>query len=221
MDWGIAISVGLAVTIISEVAILGAMILPKIPIEPGKTWRGTVSAVSMVSVVIGGLGGYVAGQFGGRGGGGAVASGPVPVTSTPITANPIATSTTKVEATKPIRPETYVSGQVDIFFKIDPETKMVAYHTCQVVTYRKQGTQWTPEMSKVTGKNLEEFFKNTDQALVAIAKDIPLEDAKRLRVFLDPDPGPGVYEKIRQQAEARGWKVDRKNVAWQPEYPTQ
>lgn len=187
MDWGIAISVGLAVTIISELTILSAMILPKIPIEPGKTWRGTVSAVSIVSIVIGGLGGYFAGQFGGRGGGGAIASGPVAVTTTPIAANPIATSVTKVEATKPIRPESYISGQVDIFFKIDPETKMVAYHTCQVVTYRKQGTQWTPEMSKVTGKNLEEFFKNQDQSLATIAKDIPPDDARRLRV---PRPLP-------------------------------
>jgi hypothetical protein len=221
MDWGMALSVGLAVALISEVSILGAMILPKIPIEPGKTWRGTVSAVSVVSVLIGGVGGYIAGQFGGRGGGGAVASGPVPVTTTPVVANPMPTNNTKVEATRPVRPETYLAAQVDIFFKLDGETRLIANHTCEVVAYRKQGSQWMPEFSKVVGKNLEDFLRIQDQVLATIQKDIPEADAanKRLRVFLDPFPGEGVYDKIRQQAEAKGWKVDRKNVAWQPENP--
>ena len=101
MDWGMALSVGLAVVIISELTILGAIILPKVPLEPGKTWRGTVKAVSGISLIIGGAAGYVAGQFGGRGGGGATTAGQSVVSTQPIQQVPVASNPAKVEPTKP------------------------------------------------------------------------------------------------------------------------
>src|SRR5450432_3792673 len=116
MDWGIALSVGLAVALISEVTILGAVIMPKIPLEPGKTWRGTVSAISSISLIIGGVGGYIAGQFGGRGGGGATTPGQSVVSTQSIQQVPIASVPAKVEPTKLARPDTYLENFVDLYF---------------------------------------------------------------------------------------------------------
>lgn len=222
MDWGIALSVGLAVIIISEVTILGAILLPKIPLEPGKTWRGTVSAVSTISVIIGGVGGYVAGQFGGRGGGGAVTSGQSIVSTQPVQQTPVSTHTVKVEATKPVRPDNYLANTVDLYFLRDKDTKLVANFTCELVGYRRKGEAWELTISKVVAKDLGEFLKLSSNALGEYQKEIPASDlaVRKLRIFRDPDPGDGVYDQLRQQAEKQGWKVDRKDVAWQPEYPS-
>lgn len=221
MDWGMALSVGLGVALISELTILGAIILPKIPLEAGKTWRGTVSAVSGISLIIGGAGGYLAGQFGGRGGGGALTSGQAVVSTQQAPVLPVATSTTQVVPTKPARPETYLANQVDIHFVVDPQTKVIANHTCKVVAYRRKGSQWEMVSSEIKANSLDDFLKKTSEALDSIQKDILAEDqaGRRLRLYLDPFPGEGVYDKIRQQAEAKGWKVDRKDVAWLPEAP--
>jgi hypothetical protein len=222
MDWGIALSVGLAVVIISELTILGAIILPKVPLEPGKTWRGTVTAVSGISLIIGGVGGYVAGQFGGRGGGGATTAGQSVVSTQPIQQVPVASIPAKVEPTKPTRPDTYLASSVDLYFVRDKESKNVANFTSEVVAYRRKGSAWEPVFNKVVGKDLNEFLKLNAEVLDSYLKDIPSSDqsGRRLRIFLDPFPGEGVYDQLRQQAEKQGWKVDRKEVAWQPEYPS-
>lgn len=221
MDWGIALSVGLAVTIISEMTILGALILPKIPLEPGKTWRGTVWAVSTISLIIGGVGGYVAGQFGGRGGGGATTKGSAIVSTQPIQQVPVASVPAKIEPTKPARPDTYLASSVDLYFVRDKESKLVANFTSELVGYRRKGNAWEQVVSKIEAKNLSEFLKLNVNALENYLKDIPSSDqaSRRLRIFLDPFPGEGVYDQLRLQAEKLGWKVDRKDVAWQPEYP--
>lgn len=220
MDWGMALSVGLAVVIISEITILGAIILPKIPLEPGKTWSGTVTAVSMISVIIGGVGGYVAGQFGGRGGGGATTPGQS-VVSSPPAQTPVSSQTSKVEPTRPIRPDNYLANTIDLYFFRDANTKLVANFTCELVGYQRKGSQWEMVVSTVKGKDLAEFLKLTNSALNDYQKDIPSADlsGKKLRIFRDPDPGDGVYDQLRQQTEKQGWKVERKDVAWQPEYP--
>ncbi|HMO34825.1 MAG TPA: hypothetical protein PKA06_02170, partial [Gemmatales bacterium] len=209
--------------LISEIAILGAMILPRIPIEPGRTWRGTFLAVSTVSLIIGGIGGYVAGQFGGRGGGGYQTSGPVRSATSPnvsLNSTP-APEPSKAAELSPVRPESYLAAQVDLYFTLDSATKLIAHHSCEIVAYRKQGFQWIPEFSQVAGKNLEEFLRLQEQTLTGIQKSIPEIDLgkRRLRIFLDPFPGEGVYDKLRQSAESLGWKVERKNMTWQPENP--
>lgn len=221
MDWGMALSVGLAVIIISEVTILAALILPKIPIEPGKTWRGTVTAVSTISVIIGGVGGYIAGQFGGRGGGGATVPGQAVVSTQAVQQTPIASQPDKVKDTRPERPETYLAATVDIYFLRDKDSKLIHFN-CELAGYRRKGSVWELSVSKVVAKDLAEFLRLTNNALSEYQKEIPPVDlpAKRLRIFRDPDPGDGVYDQLRQQAEKQGWKVDRKDVAWQPEYPT-
>ncbi len=223
MDWGIALSVGLAVVIISEMTILGALFLPKVPLEPGKTWRGTVTCVSTISLIIGGVGGYVAGQFGGRGGGGATTAGQSVVSTQPIQQVPIVASVpAKVEPTKPARPDTYLASSVDLYFVRDKESKNVANFTSELVGYRRKGSAWEPVFKKVVGKDLNEFLKLNTEVLEGYLKEIPASDqpGRRLRIFLDPFPGEGVYDQLRQQAEKQGWKVDRKEVAWQPEYPS-
>jgi hypothetical protein len=222
MDWGIALSVGLAVALISEVTILGAVILPKIPLEPGKTWRGTVSAISTISLIIGGMGGYIAGQFGGRGGGGASTPGQSVVSTQSMQQVPISSAPAKVEPTKPSRPDTYLANSVDLYFKRDNEKKLVTDFTCEMVAYRRKGNAWEQVASKVEAANLNEFLKRNADALDSILKDVPSSDqaSRRLRIFLDPSPGERTYDLLRQQAEKQGWKVDRKDVAWQPEYPS-
>ncbi|HQR09429.1 MAG TPA: hypothetical protein PLN21_21585 [Gemmatales bacterium] len=222
MDWGVALSVGLAVVIISELTILGAIILPKVPLEPGKTWRGTVTAVSTISLIIGGVGGYVAGQFGGRGGGGATTAGQSVVSTLPIQQVPVASIPAKIEPTKPVRPDTYLASSIDLYFVRDKESKNVANFTCELVGFRRKSYGWEQVVSKVEAKNLSEFLKRNSDVLETYLKEIPSADqpGRRLRIFLDPFPGEGVYDQLRQQAEKQGWKVDRKEVAWQPEYPS-
>jgi hypothetical protein len=222
MDWGIALSVGLAVALSSEITILGAVITPKVPLEPGKTWRGTVSAVSVISLFIGGVGGYIAGQFGGRGGGGATTPGQSVVSTQPIQQAPVSSAPAKVEPTKLARPDTYLANSVDLYFVRDKESKQVADFTCEFVGYRRKGSAWETVLNKVEAKNLTEFLKRYSDVLDIYLKDIPSSDHanRRVRIFLDPAPGERTYDLLRQQAEKQGWKVDRKDVAWQPEYPS-
>lgn len=221
MDWGMALSVGLAVALISELTILGAIILPKFPLEGGRTWRGTVTAVSGVSLVIGGAGGYIAGQFGGRGGGGATTAGQVAVSTQPAAAIPVASQVSPIVPTKPARPETYLANQVDLLFMLDINTKLVANHTCKLVTYCRKGSGWDEVTHDVIATGLEDFLKKVNVSLDGYQKEIMPEDqpARRLRIFMQPFPGEGVYDRLRQQAEAKGWKVDRRDVVWRPEAP--
>lgn len=222
MDWGIALSVGLAVALISEVTILGAVIMPRIPLEPGKTWRGTVSAISSISLIIGGVGGYIAGQFGGRGGGGATTLGQSVVSTQSIQQVPQASAPAKVEPTKLARPDTYLENFVDLYFVRDKESKIVADFTCELVGYRRKGNTWDRVSKPVVAKDLNGFLKLNVEALDNYLKDIPTSDqaTRRVRIFLDPSPGERTYDLLRQQAVKQGWKVDRKDVAWQPEYPS-
>jgi hypothetical protein len=221
MDWGMALSVGLGVALVSEVSILSAMILPRFPIDPGKTWRGTVMGVSFVSVIIGGVGGYIAGQFGGRGGGGALNSGSSPVSTAATPNTPQPTVPSKIQTTAPVRPASYLANKVDLYFVRDPNTKLVANFTCEIAGYRKNGSQWDLAISKVEAKNLDDFLRGNNEALARMLQDIPQEDQaeRRLRIYLDPFPGDGVYERLRQLAEPAGWKVERKDVSWKPELP--
>ena len=221
MDWGMALSVGLAVALISELTIMGAVIMPKIPLEPGKTWRGTVTTVSTISLIIGGVGGYVAGQFGGRGGGGATIPGQAVISTQTSPQVPVSSQPIKPEATRPARPDNYLASVVDLYFVRDKETKLIANFTCEMVGYRRKGNSWELVFNKVVGHDLKEFIKLQGEVLESYQKDIPEADlaGRKLRVFLDPFPGEGTYDQLRQQAEKLGWKIDRKDVAWQPEYP--
>lgn len=221
MDWGMALSVGLGVALVSEVAILAAMILPKFPIDPGKTWRGTVMGVSFVSVIIGGVGGYIAGQFGGRGGGGALNAGSSPVSTAATQTTPQPTVASKTLSTQPTRPESYLANRVDLYFIRDPNTKLVANFVCEIVAYRKKGSDWDLAVSKVEARNLDDFLKGNSDVMQRLLADIPAEDraARRLRIYLDPFPGEGVYDKLRQLAEPQGWLVERKDLTWKPELP--
>ena len=220
MDWGIALSVGLAVAMISEVTILGAVIMPKIPLEPGKTWRGTVSAISTISLIIGGVGGYIAGQFGGRGGGGATTLGQSVVSTQPIQQAPVSSAPDKVEPTKLARPDTYLSSSVDLYFVRDKDG--ITNFTCELMGYRRKGNTWEPVPKSIRAKDLADFLKLTSNALDEYQKEISSTDLanKHLRIFRDPDPGVGVYDQLKKQAENQKWKVTGTTAAWHLESPS-
>ena len=220
MDWGMAFSVGLAIVIISEITILGAVAMPKIPLEPGKTWRGTISAVSGISLIIGGVGGYVAGQFGGRGGGGETVPGQAAISTQTAPQMPVSSQPVKPDTTRQEQPESYLYYSIDMYFVRGKDG--IPNFTCELMGYRRKGTAWEHVPKPVRAKDLAEFLKVAGNELDNYQKEIPPPDLpnKVLRIFMDPDPGYGTYQQLKQQAEKQGWKVERKGVAWQPENPS-
>ncbi|MBL8821619.1 MAG: hypothetical protein JNJ77_03455 [Planctomycetia bacterium] len=221
MDWGMALSVGLGVAFISEVTILGAIMTPKVPLRRGRTWRGTVTVVSMISIVIGAVGGYLAGQFGGRGGGGAATPGNTPVTSAVAPSIPIATQTVLPQTTKAVPVESSFANIVDVYFLRDKNTRQLIHFTCEIVTYQRQADAWRPIIASVKGNDLADFLKQTISKLNELQTKMSDADKpnKRLRMYLEPHPGEGVYDQLRQQTQNAGWKVERKDITWQPDPP--
>jgi hypothetical protein len=219
-DWGIGLAVGAAVAIASHLVLMLAIALPKFPIERGKTWRGTFWGVTTVSAVIGGVAGYLAGFYGGFGGGGTTSPGKATVADT-RPADSVPTKPQKVD-TAPQKPETYLASVADLYFTRDPQTKMVANFTCEVVQYRWKNKTWNfNEIQQLTGKTLDEFLNQVGHALERLDKEIVPDErgSKRLRVYLDPSPGDLTFDRLRQVAEQRGWKVDRKDVTWRADPP--
>ncbi len=223
IDWGLGLAVGLAVTAASEATILLAMLTPKVPIEKGKTWRGTLWAVSTVSLVIGAIGFYVAGQFGGRGGGGS----PSPGASS--SAQPTQTATApdqqKPSTSVPVAPtpsESLVSARVDLYFNRAEGQASAANFQCNVVAYRRQGQEWQPETHPIKEAELVPFLSKIAAKLQEVQREINTVElsTRHVRIYLDPFPGEGVFEEIKKRAEGLGWKVDRLNVPWRVEKPT-
>lgn len=220
LDWGIGLAVGVGAAIVSEVALMTAIIMPKFPIEKGRTWRGTFYGVTTVSAVIGGIAGYIATQFGGFGGGGATQQGNQAAQATRAERPVVPSQPTRMD-TAPQKPETYVASYIDLHFLRDEKTKLVTDFACELALYRLRDKAWKLEAHQTSAKNLDEFLDKVTQLLEGFAKEMaPDERAKRrLRVYMNPFPGEGAYDKIKQAAEARGWKVDRKDAAWQAEIP--
>jgi hypothetical protein len=223
-DWGLALAIGLAAAVVSEITILMAVILPKFPLERGKTWRGTLGGVTTVSLVIGGVAGYIAGQFGGRGGGGSLASGPLASSTAPVTSAPATILATQPQPkpTSPGKEEPALAERVDLYFIREAGKTVAASFQCNLVSYRRQGSDWRPQAVTIREQSLDQFFPAVLAKLEALAKEMkPAELAqRRVRVFLEPYPGEGVYEQIKRRAEAAGWKVDRLNTAWSLEKPS-
>lgn len=219
LDWGIGLAVGAVAAVVSEVALLTAIIMPRFPIEKGRTWRGTFYGVTLISAVIGGAAGYIASQFGGFGGGGANSQNAARATHTD---RPAAPTKPAKQDTAPQKPDTYLASVADLYFLRDEKTKLVANFSCEIVLYRFKDRKWNFEIKKVTGTKLEDFLAQAAAFLEHAEKDIPVEEKsmRRLRVFLDPFPGEGTYDKVKQAAEQRGWKVDRKDSPWQAELPS-
>lgn len=221
-DWGLALALGLAAVVVSEVTILLAIILPKIPIERGKTWRGTFSAVTTISVIIGGVVGYVAVQFGGRGGGGAIVAGSNPKQESSVSPVPSTPIATQPQSTETVKLEPKLASRVDLYFIQEQNKTVAANFQCRLVCFRRQDKVWKPETISINETKLADFLPAIRSALERIQKEMnPSEfEQRRLRIFLDPDPGEGVYSELRRLAEQAGWKVDRLNRAWNLEKPT-
>ena len=134
--------------------------------------------------------------------------------------HPESTAPLKVAPTQPVRPETYLASTVDVYFMRDKESKVINF-TCELAGYRRKGNAWDLIIHKVEAKDLTEFLKLSIEVMESLVKEMPSGDqpARRVRVYLDPFPGEGVYDRLRQQAEKAGWKVDRKDVPWQPSFP--
>jgi hypothetical protein len=220
IDWGLGLVIGAVAAISSEIAILLAILTPKVPIQKGRTWRGTFTAVTLVSVIVGGVAGYFAGMFGGRGGGGQ--SG-VTATST-LTAQPTKSalvSTPPAPTIPPLELPT-LAARVDLSFTRAPGKTVAADFQCQLVGYRRSGSDWRPETSRIEQSTLDAFLPAISKQLNQWAQEMQPQEAreKRLRIFLQPFPGEGVFEQIKRQAEQAGWKVDRIEGAWKLEKPS-
>lgn len=220
LDWGIGLAVGVGTAVVSEVALLMAIITPRFPIHKGRTWRGTVYGVTTVSAIVGGIAGFIATQFGGFGGGGSNVPGrPSPVASR-TASTPAPPQPTKPEAA-PRKPDSYLASYVDLYFLRDEKTQLTKDFEGEVVVYRWKEKQWKPEFQRITEKSLKPFLGGLSIFLEQDEKGM-LDDERanrRLRVFLKPFPGDGAFDQIKQAAESRGWKVDRKDAPWQAELP--
>ena len=103
-----------------------------------------------------------------------------------------------------------VSNQIDIYFKPSSDPKRAADFQCTIVVYEETNLNSRPptittKQVRIDAYNSNEFYGEIDQFLnrwftKPVGRDAP-GHPRRVKVYMTPYPGEGVYEQIKQMAE--------------------
>lgn len=199
-DWQAAFVVGGIVALASAAVITVAILTPFIAIQAGATVLGTGLAVVTIALVTGVIGGTAAGFYWGRQG--------------------------DIKRQEQIESIKRVSNQLDVQFEPSTDPKRAAAYQCTLVVYEETdlaSRQPTITTKKVTirAANGEEFYGQVDQQMKKWFTKQVAGDAdgqpRRVVVYMDPYPGEGVYERIKEMAEkneVRRCLVTKVEGAW-------
>lgn len=205
-DWDVAWKVAAITAGVAAVAIVAAIALPFVAIQAGVTVLGTAVAVMGISVLIGTGAGIAAGLYWG--------------------AKKDAEWQQVVEKIKA------VSNQLDIYFEpAASNSQQAAEFRCTLVIYEETDLKARPPRCterhvKIEAADSEEFYRLIDQQLKAWLHKPVLADqdnkSRRVKIYMRPYPGEGVYERLRQLVDNNGIRecvVERTERAWQSAKP--
>jgi hypothetical protein len=199
-DWQAALVVGAIVTVAAVVVIAAAIATPFVAIEAGATLLGTCFAVGTIALVTGVIGGTAAGFYWGRQG--------------------------DIKRQEQIESIKRVSNQLDIHFEPSTDPKRAADFQCTLVVYEETGLAFrqptvTTKKVKINAANSEDFYEQVDQQMRKwFAKQVGGDAAgqpRRMMVYMNPYPGEGIYERLKQMAEkndVRRCVVNKIEGAW-------
>ncbi|MCS6896441.1 MAG: hypothetical protein NZM29_00580 [Nitrospira sp.] len=199
-DWQAALIVGAIVAVGTVLVISVAIATPFIAIQAGATILGTCVAVSGIALTIGVIAGLAAGFYWGRQG--------------------------DIKRQEQIESIKRVSNQLDIHFEPSADPKRAADFQCTLVLYEEtdlaaRHPTVTMKTVKIIAANSEDFYGQVDQQMKTwftkqVAGDIDGQP-RRVIVYMNPYPGEGIYERIRQMAEkneVRKCLVNKVEGAW-------
>jgi hypothetical protein len=206
-DWSVAWKVAAVTAAVAAVAIVAAIALPFVAIQAGVTVLGTAVSVAGISVLIGTGAGIAAGLYWG--------------------AKEDAYWREVIEKIKA------VSNQLDIYFEPAAENKgQAADFRCSLVIYEEtdltaRPPRCTERQVKIEAADSEEFYRLIDQQLKAWLHKPVLADQenkpRRVKIYMRPYPGEGVYERLRQLVDTNGIRdcvVERSEQSWKSVRPT-
>ena len=171
-----------AVAVVAVLAI--AIATPFVAIAAGATIPGTAAAVVAISAVAGIIAGAAAGFYKGHEG--------------------------DIERGRQIESIRRVSNQLDVRFEPSEDPARAADFQCTLVIYEEtEVASARPAVRErslqISGVNGEEFYEQVEEQLNKWFSGEVAGDAagqsRRINVYMDPYPGEGVYESIRQTAE--------------------
>jgi len=199
-DWQAAVVVGAIVAVAAMVVIAVAILTPAVAIEAGATLLSTCVAIGAIALVTGIIGGTAAGFYWGRQG--------------------------DIKRQEQIESIKRVSNQLDIHFEPSADPQRAADFQCTLVVYEetdlasRQPTVTTKKV-KISAANSEEFYGQVDQQMKNwFTKQVAGDAAgqhRRVMVYMNPYPGEGIYERIKQMAEeneVRRCLVTKVEGAW-------
>ena len=199
-DWQAALIVGAIVAVAAVVVIGVAIAMPAIAIAGGATYLGTWSAVGAIALVTGIIGGTAAGFYRGQQG--------------------------DIKRQEQIESIKRVSNQLDIHFEPSTDPKRAADFQCTLTVYEetdlasRQPTVTTKKV-KISAANSEEFYGQVDQQMKKwFTKQVAGDgdgQQRRVMVYMYPNPGEGIYERIKQMAEkneVRRCLINKVEGAW-------
>jgi hypothetical protein len=199
-DGQAALIVGAIVAVAAVVVIAVAIVTPFVAIAGGATILGTCLAVGAIALVTGVIGGTAAGFYRGRQG--------------------------DIKRQEQIESIKRVSNQLDIHFEPSTDPKRAADFQCTLVVYEetdlapRQPTVTTKKV-KISAANSEEFYGKVDQHMrMWFTKQVGGDadgQPRQVMVYMNPYPGEGIYERLKQLAEkheARRCVVNKVEGAW-------
>lgn len=199
-DWQAALIVGAIVAVAAVVVIAVAIATPFVAIQAGATLLGTCLAVGTIALVTGVIGGTSAGFYWGRQG--------------------------DIKRQEQIESIQRVSNQLDIHFEPSTDPKRAADFHCTLVVYEEtdlasQQPTVTMNEVKISAANSEDFYGQVDQQMKKWFTKQVAGDAegqqRRVMVYMNPYPGEGIYDRIKQMAEkneVRRCIVNKVEGAW-------
>jgi hypothetical protein len=206
-DWDVAWKVAVITAAVAALAIVVAIATPFVAIQAGATVLGTAVAVAGISLLIGTGAGIAAGLYWG--------------------------ADEEAKWRKVIEEIKAISNQLDIYFEPAAENKgQAADFRCTLVIYEETDLKARPPRCterhvKIEAADSEEFYRLIDQQLKAWLHKPVLADqdnkSRRVKIYMRPYPGEGVYERLRQLVDNNGIRncvVERSEQSWTSARPT-
>jgi hypothetical protein len=204
-DWQAALIVGAIVAVAAVVVIGLAIATPWVAIAAGATKLGTLLAVGAIAVVTGIIAGTSAGFYWGHQG--------------------------EIKRQQQIESIRGVSNQLDIHFEPSTDPTRAADFQCTLVFYEETDLASrqpivTTKEAPIDAANSDDFKEQVAQQMKKwFAKEVQGDtdgQPRRVMVYMNPYPGEGIYERLKQMAEeneVRRCVVNKIEGAWVPALP--
>ncbi|MDW8244840.1 MAG: hypothetical protein RMJ88_16680 [Thermogemmata sp.] len=204
-DWQVALFVGGIVAVGTAVVLIAAIATPFIAIQAGASIVGTGIAIAVISSITGIIGGTAAGFYWGRQG--------------------------DIKRQEQIESIKRVSNQLDIYFHPSADPNRAADFQCTLVFYEETDLESrqpsvTTKKVRILASGADDFYGQVKQEVNKwLTRGVGADkegQPRRVVIYMDPYPGEGIYERIRELAENNEYRkctVSKVIGAWKSALP--